>query len=593
MTEHQFSPWLKSYPADVPPEVDTCIFNSILDMYEFSCEKYAEKTAYISMGTAITYAELDEKVRCFAAYLQNELKLERGTRVALMLPNIILYPIGMFGALMAGCVDVNCNPMYTSRELNHQLRDSGAKVVVVVSNFASTLQAAIADLDSVEHVVVTSFGDEIGTFKGTMINLALKYLKHLVPRFRFDNAVSWHRALAIGHSYPYRRVLVNRKELAFLQYTGGTTGAAKGAMLTHHNLLANIEQAFGMYGSQLREGDEFVVTAIPLYHVFALTINCLFILRLGGTSLLIADPRRIKSLVKEMGKYAPTILTGVNTLFSALANNEDFARLDLSELRLCIGGGTSVKQGVAARWFAITGMHILEGYGLTECSPLVAVNPYNITEYNGTVGIPVPSTSVLIKDDAGNIITEVNKPGELLVKGPQVMKGYFGLDVATQKVFDGEYLKTGDVACWANDKGFIKLVDRQKDLIIVSGFNVYPNEIEDVISMHPLVVEVCAIGVPSKHSGECVKVFIVRRNRSLSEEKVIELCRKRLAAYKVPKQVEFIEASKMRKTNVGKVLRRKLREQELKKLGSLGNLESKEAQVIKPESKADANHKAT
>ena len=425
-----------------------------------------------------------------------------------------------------------------------------------------------------------------------MINLALKYLKHLVPRFRFDNAVSWHRALAIGHSYPYRRVLVNRKELAFLQYTGGTTGAAKGAMLTHHNLLANIEQAFGMYGSQLREGDEFVVTAIPLYHVFALTINCLFILRLGGTSLLIADPRRIKSLVKEMGKYAPTILTGVNTLFSALANNEDFARLDLSELRLCIGGGTSVKQGVAARWFAITGMHILEGYGLTECSPLVAVNPYNITEYNGTVGIPVPSTSVLIKDDAGNIITEVNKPGELLVKGPQVMKGYFGLDVATQKVFDGEYLKTGDVACWANDKGFIKLVDRQKDLIIVSGFNVYPNEIEDVISMHPLVVEVCAIGVPSKHSGECVKVFIVRRNRSLSEEKVIELCRKRLAAYKVPKQVEFIEASKMPKTNVGKVLRRKLREQELKKLGSLGNLESKEAQVIKPESKADANSKA-
>ena len=307
MTEHQFSPWLKSYPADVPPEVDTCIFNSILDMYEFSCEKYAEKTAYISMGAAITYAELDEKVRCFAAYLQNELKLERGTRVALMLPNIIQYPIAMFGALMAGCVVVNCNPMYTSRELNHQLRDSGAKVVVVVSNFASTLQAAIADLDSVEHVVVTSFGDEIGTFKGTMINLALKYLKHLVPRFRFDNAVSWHRALAIGHSYPYRRVLVNRKELAFLQYTGGTTGAAKGAMLTHHNLLANIEQAFGMYGSQLREGDEFVVTAIPLYHVFALTINCLFILRLGGTSLLIADPRRIKSLVKEMGKFAPTI----------------------------------------------------------------------------------------------------------------------------------------------------------------------------------------------------------------------------------------------------------------------------------------------
>lgn len=262
-------------------------------------------------------------------------------------------------------------------------------------------------------------------------------------------------------------------------------------------------------------------------------------------------------------------------------------------MRLCIGGGTSVKQGVAARWFAITGMHILEGYGLTECSPLVAVNPYNITEYNGTVGIPVPSTSVLIKDDVGNIITEVNKPGELLVKGPQVMKGYFGLEVATQKVFDGEYLKTGDVACWANDKGFIKLVDRQKDLIIVSGFNVYPNEIEDVISMHPLVVEVCAIGVPSKHSGECVKVFIVRRNRSLSEEKVIELCRKRLAAYKVPKQVEFIEASKMPKTNVGKVLRRKLREQELKKLGSLGSLKPKEAQVLKPESKADANHKAT
>lgn len=567
-----YKPWLQSYPQEVPFEVDTCIFNSLLDLYEFSCEKYSDKVAYISMDTRITYAELDVKVRCFAAFLQNELKLKRGDRIALMLPNIIQYPIALFGALMAGCVIVNCNPMYTARELKHQLSDSGAKVVVVVSNFASVLQAAIADLETVEHVVVTSFGDEIGTLKGTVINLALKYLKRLVPHFRFENCTSWHKALAIGHSYPYSRVLVNREDLAFLQYTGGTTGVAKGAMLTHHNLLANIAQALGMYGQCLQEGNEFVVTAIPLYHVFAMTINCLLFLHIGGTSLLIADPRRIKAMLKEVGKYEPSCITGVNTLFGAMVNHEYFTRLNLSKLRLCVGGGTAVKQGVATRWFSATGIHILEGYGLTECSPLVAVNPYNIDEYNGTIGIPVPSTEIKIIDENGKVITETNKPGELLVKGPQVMSGYYGREVATQKVFDGAFLKTGDMACWANERGFIKLVDRKKDMIIVSGFNVYPNEIEDVISMHPLVMEVCAIGVPSKHSGECVKVFVVRRNRTLSEDKVVELCRKRLAAYKVPKQVEFIEANKMPKSNVGKVLRRELRERELRKRKLLGEV---------------------
>ncbi len=379
-----------------------------------------------------------------------------------MLPNIIQYPVALFGSLLAGCVIVNCNPLYTAREVSHQLADSGAEIVVVLSNYASVIQSVMHDNATIKHVIVSSIGDEFGFVKRKTINFAVKYLKRLVPRFNIEEAVTYREVLKIGGTYPYSRVIVNRDEIAFLQYTGGTTGVAKGAMLTHHNLLANIEQALGMYGHVLKEGEEFVLTAIPLYHVFALTVNCLIFMRIGGTSLLIVDPRRIKNLVEEIARYDITCITGVNTLFGALVNNEKFLNLYLSKLKLCIGGGTSVKKGIANRWESVTGLHILEGYGLTECSPLVAVNPYNIEEYNGTIGVPLPSTEVLIKDEHGNVITDIDVPGELLVKGPQVMKGYYGRDVATKKMFDGDYLRTGDIACWANDKGFIRIVDRKK-----------------------------------------------------------------------------------------------------------------------------------
>lgn len=565
MVQHNEKPWLTSYPEDVQPEVDTTLFGSLVDMFEFSCEKFRERPALHCLGTTLTYEELDHKARCFAAYLQCVLHVKAGDHVALMLPNIIQYPVALYGILLTGAVAVNVNPMYTPRELVHQLNDSEARIIIVISNFAHTLQKALVETKTIEHVVITSIGDECSALKGYFINWALKYIKRAVPRFNIPEAITYKQVMREGENYPYTRPIISPDDLVFLQYTGGTTGVAKGAMLTHRNMLANVEQAWGMYHTKLTEGEELVVTAIPLYHVFALCINCLFTTRIGAASLLIPDARNIKSFVNELKKYDATIITGVNTLFNALINNEEFCNLPLSKLKLTIGGGTSVQKGVENAWFTHTAMHILEGYGLTECSPLVAVCPYNVDGYTGTIGIPVPSTEVLIRDEQGHIITEVGVPGELLVKGPQVMRGYYGREVATQKVFWGEYLRTGDVACWANDKGYIRLVDRKKDLILVSGFNVYPSEIEDVIMLHPNVLEVAAIGVPSKHSGESVKVFIVRKNKALTEEMVKNMCRKHLTAYKVPKYIEFKDS--LPKTNVGKIMRRTLREIEYRKLG--------------------------
>ncbi len=565
MENHSYRPWLKSYPADVAPEVDTGLFASLVDMYEFSCEKYADCPALRCMGADLTYAQLDAKARCFAAFLQCELRVRPGDHVALMLPNIIQYPVALFGAMLAGAVIVNVNPMYTPRELVHQLNDSKARVIVVISNFAHTLQLAMQETTAVEHVVVTSVGDECGGVRGYLINMAVKHLKRMVPRYLLPNAITYRQAMKLGENYPYTRPMIRRGDLAFLQYTGGTTGTAKGAMLSHANLLANIEQIYGMYRARVEEGRENLVTAIPLYHVFALCVNCLFAVRIGACSLLIPDARNIPALVRELAAWEPTIITGVNTLFNALVNNEKFCNMHLPKLKLTVGGGTSVQKGVELKWFTHTGLHILEGYGLTECSPLVAVCPYDTREYTGTIGIPVPSTEVVIRDEEGRDITEPGRPGELLVRGPQVMSGYYGREVATQKVFDGDFLRTGDVACWANDGGYIRLVDRKKDMILVSGFNVYPSEIEDVLTMHPNVLEAAAIGVPSRHSGESVKVFVVRKNKSLTEEAVKNLCRKHLTAYKVPKHIEFRDS--LPKTNVGKVMRRKLREEEYRRLG--------------------------
>lgn len=562
MTKSKFRPWLKSYPNGVESEADIELFGSILDLFEYSCEKYADNYAYTSMRTKITYDELYKKSVRFAAFLQCKLKLKKGDKIALMLPNIIQYPVALFGSLLAGCTVINVNPMYKSSELVHQLKDSGAKTIIVISNFAHTLQRALHDIE-LDNIIITELGDECGALKGTLINFAVRHLKRLVPRFKILNTISYKQALLEGENFPYTRPVVYEKDLAFLQYTGGTTGQAKGAMLTHRNILANVAQAFSMYGKVLNEGKEVLLTAIPLYHVFALTVNCFLSLRIGGDSVLVADPRNIKNLVKVMSQSNITIMTGVNTLFNALINNEKFCQTLLPSLRLVIGGGTSVQKSVADRWFIHTGLQILEGYGLTECSPLVSVCPHTQKEFNGTIGIPVPSTEVIIKDGDGNIITEVNIPGELLVKGPQVMLGYYGREVATNGVFDGEYLKTGDIACWANEQGYIKLVDRQKDLIIVSGFNVYPSEIEEVIMLHPNVLECAVIGVPSERSGEKVKAFIVKKHKSLTEEMILTMCKKHLTAYKVPKEIEFIDS--MPKTAVGKVKRRELRKRVLGK----------------------------
>lgn len=584
MDNQNNKPWIKAYPEGVSPTVDTGLFNSLVDMFEFSIEKFRDRPALYSLGTSLTYAQLDHKARCFAAYLQCELHVKPGDHIALMLPNIIQYPVALFGSLLAGAVIVNVNPMYTPRELVHQLNDSKAKIIIVISNFASTLQKSLPETPGVEHVIITSLGDECGAIKGYFINFFAKYLKRIVPRYHIPDAITYKHVMMAGEEYPYTRPIIKSDDLAFLQYTGGTTGTAKGAMLTHGNILANVEQAWGMYHSRLNEGEELIVTAIPLYHVFALCINCMFCTRIGAGSLLIPDARNIKGFVKELASYEPTIITGVNTLFNALINNENFCNMHLSKLKLTIGGGTSVQKGVEIKWFTHTGLHILEGYGLTECSPLVAVCPYNVEEYTGTIGVPVPSTDVIILDKDNHRITDVDVPGELLVRGPQVMKGYYGREVATQKVFFGEYLKTGDVACWANTSGYIRLVDRKKDMILVSGFNVYPSEIEDVIMLHPNVLEVAAIGVPSRHSGESVKVFIVRKNKSLTEDMIKTMCRKHLTAYKVPKHIEFRDS--LPKTNVGKIMRKELREAEYRKLGisvSDQNQEEKKVQKEKAE----------
>ncbi|RQW63188.1 long-chain-fatty-acid--CoA ligase FadD [Vibrio viridaestus] len=555
-------PWLGRYPSGVPETIDPDMYPSLLEMFENAVNKFADQPAFINMGTVMTFRKLEERSRAFAAYLQNDLRLQKGDRVALMMPNLLQYPVALFGILRAGMVAVNVNPLYTARELQHQLTDAEVKTIVIVSNFAHSLQKIIKQTP-IEHIVITSLGQMLPKPKGTLVDFVVKYVRKLVPSYHLPNAVSMRKAIRIGRRQQYVKPDITGDDIAFLQYTGGTTGVAKGAILTHRNMVANMAQAKGAYGSLLKEGKELVVTALPLYHVFALSVNCLLFIEMGGKNLLITNPRDMNSFVKELQKHPVTAITGVNTLFNALVHNDEFKSMDFSHMHLSVGGGMSVQRSVAEKWKAITGIHLLEGYGLTECSPLVTGNPYDVKDYTGSIGLPVPSTEIRLVDDEGNVVP-FTETGELQVRGPQVMKGYWNRPESTEEVMCSEgWLSTGDVVR-VDEDGMVFIVDRKKDMILVSGFNVYPNEIEEVVAMHPHVVEVAAIGQASDATGEAVKVFVVAKNDKVTKDDIIQHCRQHLTGYKVPKLVEF--RTELPKTNVGKILRRELREQNEKNL---------------------------
>ncbi|CNH06721.1 long-chain-fatty-acid--CoA ligase FadD [Yersinia pekkanenii] len=554
--------WLKRYPADVPAEIDPDRYSSLVEMFENAALRYADQPAFINMGEVLTFRKLEERSRAFAAYLQQGLGLQKGDRVALMMPNLLQYPIALFGILRAGMVVVNVNPLYTPRELEHQLNDSGAAAIIIVSNFAHTLEKIVFKTQ-VKHVILTRMGDQLSPAKGTLVNFVVKYIKRLVPKYYLPDAISFRSVLQKGRRLQYVKPDVINTDMAFLQYTGGTTGVAKGAMLTHRNMQSNLEQAKAAYAPLLQPGRELVVTALPLYHIFALTMNCLLFIELGGRSLLITNPRDIPGMVKELSHYPFTAMTGVNTLFNALLNNEEFTKLDFSSLRLSVGGGMPVQKAVAERWEKLTGKHLLEGYGLTECSPLVTGNPYDLKHYSGSIGLPVPSTDVRLVDDEGKDVA-LGEPGELWVRGPQVMLGYWQRPEATDEVLKDGWLATGDIAT-LDEQGFLRIVDRKKDMILVSGFNVYPNEVEDVVALHPKVLESAAVGVPNEVSGETVKLFVVKKDASLTPEELLTHCRRYLTGYKVPRIIEFRD--ELPKSNVGKILRRELRDEQVKAKG--------------------------
>jgi len=550
-------PWLNRYPEGVPAEIDLSPYTSIMDIYDASIASYSDRDAYLNFGKALSYAELDRLSEQFGAYLQG-LGLVKGDRIALMMPNVLQYPVAIFGALKAGLVIVNTNPMYTARELRHQLTDSGAKAILVVENFAHVLQKVRSEVP-VEHIVTTRVGDLLGFPKGTLIDFVLRYVRKAVPPFDLPGAVRFTDALKKGAGRKVERTDTTLDDIAFLQYTGGTTGVAKGAMLTHRNIVANMLQAKEwMISADLGKDVEHVICALPLYHIFALTANCFCFMAMGGVNIMITNPRDMPGFVKELSQVPFSFLTGVNTLFNGLLNTPGFAELDFSHLKGALGGGMAVQRAVAERWKKVTGTPLIEAYGLTETSPAACINPFDIEEFNGCIGLPISSTECGVMDDDGNLLPQ-GEVGELVVRGPQVMKGYWQRPEETAKVItqDG-WLRTGDVAMMTPD-GFFKIVDRKKDMILVSGFNVFPNEIEDVVAHHPKVLEVAAVGVPDEKSTEAVKLFVVRSDPSLTEQEIRDFCKEQLTGYKRPKYVEFRD--ELPKSNVGKILRRELRDQ--------------------------------
>lgn len=549
-------PWLAHYPEGVPAQIDANQYASVAAVVEEAFERFRQRPAFASFGKILSYGQIDEMSRQFAGYLTGVLKLNKGDRIAIMMPNVLQYPIALFGALRAGLVVVNTNPMYTARELQHQLEDAGAKAIVVLDNFAATLQKVVAETH-VEHIISTGIGDLLGA-KGMVINFVLKHVKKMVPPFNLPHAVRFTDALSRGAPHPLPKVQLGHDDIAFLQYTGGTTGVAKGAMLTHGNMVANMLQAGAWIGNNAKQGEEVIITALPLYHIFSLTANGLVFMRLGGLNWLITNPRDMPGFVKELKKSKFTALTGVNTLFNGLLNTPGFAEVDFSRLHLSLGGGMAVQRAVAERWKKVTGVTLAEAYGLTETSPAVCINPLDLKDYNSSIGLPIPSTDVAIWSEEGQPLP-IGEVGELMVRGPQVMKGYWQRPDETAKVLGADgWLHTGDIARM-DETGYVYIVDRKKDMILVSGFNVYPNEVEDVVMQHPGVAEVAAVGVADEHSGEVVKLFVVRKDPNLTVEELKKFCHDNLTGYKRPKLIEFRDS--LPKSNVGKILRRELRDE--------------------------------
>ena len=548
--------WLKSYPEGIPAEVDVNVYNSIADVFEQSVKKFADKPSFSNFGTTLTYREMDHATRDLAAYLQQQLGLKKGDRVAVMMPNLLQDAISIFAILRAGLTVVNVNPLYTPRELRHQLKDSGANTIIILENFGHVLQKIIADTD-VQNVIVTRMGDCLRFPKSIIVNAVIKYIKKMVPPYKLGGAVPFKEAMAVGAGLSLNKPELGHDDIAFLQYTGGTTGVAKGAILTHGNIVSNIVQVHAWIKSVILEGVETIITALPLYHIFSLTANCLIFMRMGALNYLITNPRDLKNFVKEIKDVRFTVMTGVNTLFNGLLHTPGFADVDFSRFKFALGGGMAVQKPVAEKWKEVTGCTLIEAYGLTETSPGACINPVELENYNGMIGLPIPSTEVSIHDDNDKELA-IGESGEICIRGPQVMKGYWNQPEETAKALNSEgWFHSGDIGMM-DENGYIKIVDRKKDMILVSGFNVYPNEIEDVLVAHPGIVEVGAIGVPDEKSTEVVKVVVVKRDPNLNEEDVRSFAKERLAGYKVPKYVEFRE--ELPKTNVGKILRRALRE---------------------------------
>lgn len=549
-------PWLKNYPSGVPANINPAEYSCLIEMFEETFEKYRKLPAFTCMGKSITFDQLDKMSKQFGAYLLSR-GLEPGDKVALMMPNLLQYPIALFGALRAGLVIVNTNPLYTPREMKHQFSDSGAKAIVIAENFAANLEKIIHDT-SIKTVIVTSIGELLGAVKGTLTNFVVRTVKGMVPKYNIPNTVTFKEALSQGKKFTLPDLKGKPEDVIVLQYTGGTTGVSKGAMLTNRNLISNMLQFRAMIRPFLKEKEEVALSPLPMYHIFAFSVNALALMSIGTRTILITNARDIGSIIKEFNKEKVTILTGVNTLFNALLNHKDFAAIDFSSLKATAGGGMAVQKVVAEKWKEVTGCNLSEGYGLTESSPVATVNPIDDTGQIGTIGIPVPSTDMRITNDQDHPLP-VGEVGEIQIKGPQVMKGYYNRPEETSKTISSDgWLRTGDIGMMQPD-GFFKIVDRKKDMILVSGFNVYPNEIEDVLAMHPKVLEVAAIGVPDEKSTEAVKVFIVKKDKSLTEKEVREYCTEQFTGYKKPKHIVFRE--ELPKTNVGKILRRALREE--------------------------------
>ncbi len=550
-------PWLSHYPTGIPANIDPDAYACLTDMLEETFDKYRKKVAFSCMGKEMTFDQIDKQSQQFGAYLQSR-GLEKGDKIALMMPNMLQYPIALFGALRAGLIVVNTNPLYTPREMHHQFTDSGAKAIVIAENFAANLEKIVADT-GIKTVILSSIGELLGTVKGAFVNFAVRNIKRLVPKHNLQNTVTFKDALSQGKKFTLKVQKGNPEDTILLQYTGGTTGVSKGAMLTNRNMIANMQQIRSFMMPFLTEGKEIAISPLPMYHIFAFTVNCLALMSVGTVTVLIVNPRDLSTIVKAFKAYPITLMTGVNTLFNGLVNNEAFRALDFSNLRVTVGGGMAVQRAVAEKWQQLTGCPLSEGYGMTEASPVVSVNPIDGSGKIGTIGLPVPSTDVRIADDDGKPL-EVGAVGEIQVKGPQVMKGYYNRPEETQKTINAEgWLCTGDIGKMHED-GYFQIVDRKKDMILVSGFNVYPNEIEDVVAGHPKVLEVAAIGIPDERSGEVVKICVVKKDSSLEAAELKEYCRENLTGYKVPREIEFRE--ELPKTNVGKILRRALREEQ-------------------------------